>query len=188
MLVRRYIHPLNGYSPATVAEDGSGNLIYTFSRTGSSSSALTVNYTVAGSASLGIDYSGIAATPASKTLRFAAGAGTAQVIVNPTPDTTSETNETVLLSLAPGSGYTIGTATAVSGTIRNDDIIGTDANNTLIGTEEEDYIFGAAGLDRLRGNGGNDRLAGGAGADTLTGGARDSFHWRPVIQSFPNQP
>ena len=163
-------------SPATVSEDGSGNLTYTFSRTGSTSSALTVNYIVAGSASLGADYTGIAATPATKNIKFAAGSATAQVIVNPTPDTTSEANETVLLSLAPGSGYTIGTATAIAGTIRNDDIIGTGANNTLVGTDEDDYIFGAAGLDILRGNGGHDRLAGGVGADTLSGGAgADTF-------------
>jgi hypothetical protein len=163
-------------SPAMVSEDGSGNLVYSFSRTGSTSDALTVNYTLSGSASLGADYTGIAVTPATKSIIFAAGAATAQVIVNPIPDTTSEANETVLLSIAPGSGYSIGTATVVTGTIRNDDIIGTNANNTLVGTDEDDYIFGGVGLDSLRGNGGNDRLAGGAGADTLTGGAgTDTF-------------
>ncbi|MFM7628970.1 MAG: lipase/acyltransferase domain-containing protein, partial [Algoriphagus sp.] len=47
---------------AGVSEDGSSNLIYTFSRTGSTSTPLSVNYGVGGSASLGTDYTGIAGT------------------------------------------------------------------------------------------------------------------------------
>ena len=40
-------------SPSSVLEDGSTNLIYTFTGTGSTASALTVNFTVAGSAHFG---------------------------------------------------------------------------------------------------------------------------------------
>jgi hypothetical protein len=108
-------------SPASVAEDGSANLVYTFTRTGPTTSSLTVNYTEGGTATLGTDYTGIAATPATKTVTFAAGSATAVVTVDPTADTTIEPNETVALTLAAGTGYSIGTTAAVVGTISNDD-------------------------------------------------------------------
>ncbi|MEB3305286.1 MAG: Calx-beta domain-containing protein [Cyanobacteriota bacterium] len=106
-------------SPASVPEDGPNNLIYTFSRTGSTTSALTVNYTAAGTATLGIDYSGIAATPA--TITFAPGSSTATLTVDPPTDSSIEPNETVALTLTAGAGYIIGTPAAAIGTITNDD-------------------------------------------------------------------
>jgi hypothetical protein len=147
-------------APATgVTEDGPANLIYTFSRTGPTTSPLTVNYIVTGTATLGTDYTGIAATPATKAITFAAGSATAAVTVNPTPDTTAETNETVTLQLTAGTGYSIVTTAAVSGTIRNDDVIGTAANNVLIGTADAEFIDGLAGADTLTGLAGADRFA-----------------------------
>ncbi|MFN9399680.1 MAG: hypothetical protein ACK57T_07975, partial [Dolichospermum sp.] len=59
-------------SPSSVLEDGTANLIYTFTRTGSTTSALTVNYGITGTADSS-DYTG--ATPGTgKTITFAAGA------------------------------------------------------------------------------------------------------------------
>jgi hypothetical protein len=106
-------------SPASVAEDGTANLVYTFTRTGSTASSLIVNYSVTGTATLGTDYTGIGS--ASATVTFAAGSATATVTVDPTADTTVEADETVALTLAAGTGYTIGTTGAVVGTILNDD-------------------------------------------------------------------
>ncbi len=101
-------------SPSSVTEDGTQNLIYTFTRTGSTTNPLTVNYSVAGTATNGTDYASIPAG-----VIFAANSATATVIVDPTPDTTAESNETVILTLATGTGYTVGTTTAVTGTITN---------------------------------------------------------------------
>ncbi|MFM6834580.1 MAG: Calx-beta domain-containing protein [Dolichospermum sp.] len=107
-------------APASVTEDGTGNLVYTFSRTGATTSALTVNYSIAGTADA-TDYTG--ATPGTgKTITFAAGSATATLTIDPTADTTIEANETVALTLATGTGYTIGTTTAVTGTITDDDL------------------------------------------------------------------
>jgi ELWxxDGT repeat protein len=106
-------------SPASVTEDGTTNLVYTFTRTGPTTSALTVNYTVGGTATLGTDYTGISATGTTKTITFAAGSATATLTVDPTADTTAESDETVILTLASGTGYTIGTTTPVTGTITN---------------------------------------------------------------------
>jgi hypothetical protein len=112
-------------SPASVLEDGIPNLIYTFTRTGPTTNTLAVNYSIAGTANT-TDYTG--ATPGTgKTITFAAGSATATLTINPTTDTTIESDETVAFTLSTGTGYTIGTATAVTGTITND-----DNNNTTI--------------------------------------------------------
>nr|WP_287697660.1 Calx-beta domain-containing protein [Microcystis sp. M058S1] len=105
-------------SPSSVTEDGTSNLIYTFTRSGVTTNPLTVNYTVEGTATNGTDYTSI---PTSVT--FAANSATATVIVDPNADTTVESDETVALTLATGTGYTVGTTTAVIGTIANDDVI-----------------------------------------------------------------
>ncbi|MCA6516509.1 MAG: choice-of-anchor L domain-containing protein [Chitinophagaceae bacterium] len=111
-------------SPASVPEDGTQNLVYTFNRTGSTTNPLTVNFTVGGGASFNTDYTQTGANTFSGTtgtVIFAANSSTATVTIDPTLDTTVESNETVALTLASGTGYTIGTATAVTGTIIDDD-------------------------------------------------------------------
>ncbi|MCS6281904.1 MAG: hypothetical protein HUM72_14945, partial [Dolichospermum sp.] len=106
-------------SPSSVTEDGTTNLVYIFTRTGATTNFLTVNYGITGTANSS-DYTG--ATPGTgKTITFAAGASTATLTIDPTADTTVENNETVALTLASGTGYTVGTTTAVTGTITNDD-------------------------------------------------------------------
>ena len=106
-------------SPAQVTEDGTSNLGYTFFRTGAITSALTVNYSIAGTADSS-DYTG--ATPGtSKTITFAAGSATTALTIDPKADTIIERDETVGLMLATGADYTVGTATPVIGTITNDD-------------------------------------------------------------------
>ncbi|WP_199306378.1 choice-of-anchor L domain-containing protein [Anabaena sp. FACHB-1391] len=106
-------------SPGSVNEDGTTNLIYTFTRTGVTTNPLTVNYSIGGTAN-GDDYTG--ATPgAGKTITFAAGANTATLTIDPTADTIVESNETVVVTLANGPGYTLGTTAPVVGTINDDD-------------------------------------------------------------------
>jgi hypothetical protein len=106
-------------SSASVLEDGTTNLVYTFTRTGPTTNTLTVNYGIAGTA-VSTDYTG--ATPGTgKTITFAAGSATATLTIDPTADTLVEPDETVTLTLGTGTGYTVGTETAVSGIITNDD-------------------------------------------------------------------
>ncbi|MCA2641071.1 MULTISPECIES: Calx-beta domain-containing protein, partial [unclassified Microcystis] len=107
-------------SPTSVTEDGTNNLVYTFTRSGVTTNALTVNYTLGGTATLNTDYT---RTGTTNTVTFAAGSSTATVTVDPTADTTVEPNETVALTLATGTGYTVGTPDAATGTITNDDVI-----------------------------------------------------------------
>ena len=104
-------------APARILENGGAALIYTFSRNGDPADALTVNYSVSGTALAAVDYSGIAITPAICSLNFAAGAATALVTLTPISDSESEPDETVALTLVAGAGYSIGTTAAVVGTI-----------------------------------------------------------------------
>ncbi|MFW6730722.1 MAG: beta strand repeat-containing protein [Synechococcus sp.] len=116
-------------SPAAVTEDGAANLVFTFSRTGATTSALTVNYSVAGTARLAAagsdpaDYTGISTSGTTKSVTFAAGSATSTVTVDPTADTNNEANETVALTLIASSSYAIGTPAPVVGTISNDDAV-----------------------------------------------------------------
>ena len=144
-------------SPASVAENGATNLIYTFTRTGATTNPLSVNYAINGTATNGSDYGLI---PASVT--FAAGSATATVTVDPTGDSAVEADESVSLTLLANAAYTVGTAGAVTGTILNDDvgqvINGTRNRETLTGTDGDDVITGRQGADTIRGNAGADRF------------------------------
>ncbi|NCT52976.1 MAG: hypothetical protein GPJ04_17640, partial [Microcystis aeruginosa G13-03] len=135
-------------SPTSVTEDGTANLVYTFTRTGATTSALTVNYGITGTAN-STDYTG--ATPGTgKTITFDAGSSTVILTIDPTADTTVEPDETVALTLATGTGYTVGTTTAVTGTINNDDTSVTLAVSpssvTEDGTTNLVYTFTRSGV------------------------------------------
>jgi Ca2+-binding RTX toxin-like protein len=135
-------------SPSSVPEDDTANLVYTFSRSGPTTNPLTVNYSIGGTADAS-DYTG--ATPGTgKTLTFAAGASTATLTLDPTADTAAEADETVALTLASGTGYAIGTSTAVTGTIANDDLpvislTLSPASVTEAGTPNLVYTFSRTG-------------------------------------------
>ncbi|TLX21877.1 putative Ig domain-containing protein [Thermomonas fusca] len=104
-------------SPAAVAEDGAPNLVYTVTLNQASASALSVNYTVGGTATSGTDYAAIASP-----LVIAAGNTVGTITVNPTADATIESDETVTLTLAAGAGYIVGAPNNATGTILNDDL------------------------------------------------------------------
>ena len=174
-------------SPSSVTEDGAANLTYTFTRSAPTTKELTVNYKVVGTAKLvgtspdPADYTGISTTQTTKTVKFSAGSATATVVVDPTADTRVEGNETVALTLASGTGYTIGTTAAVTGTVTNDDIqssvsttltdtqssltltgskringTGNSLNNTIVGNTNNNRISGLEGKDILTGSGNSD--------------------------------
>ena len=89
---------------------------FTVSRTGSTTAAMTVNYTVNGTATRGSDYTNL-----SGVVTIPAGAASAAIIVTPINDTLVEANETVLLALAAGAGYAIGSPNNATVTIADND-------------------------------------------------------------------
>ncbi|MFT3744562.1 MAG: Calx-beta domain-containing protein [Pyrinomonadaceae bacterium] len=103
-------------APGSVAEDGATNLVYTFTRTGDISGNLTVNYTIGGTATNGTDYAAILSP-----VIIPAGQATATVTVDPTPDADVEADETVVITVIGGTGYTVGSPSVATGTITNDD-------------------------------------------------------------------
>jgi hypothetical protein len=117
-------------SPGSAAEDDATKLIYTFTRTGDTTSVLSVNFTIGGTATYIApqlefsDYTQAGATSFSTTagtVDFFPGSSTTTVEIAPQFDTLIEPNETVALTLAPGTGYEIGNVGTVTGTILNDD-------------------------------------------------------------------
>ncbi|WP_061433280.1 S8 family serine peptidase, partial [Microcystis aeruginosa] len=159
-----------------VSEDGVANLIYTFTRSGPTTSALAVNFSVAGTANAA-DYTG--ATPGTATITFAAGSSTASLTINPTADTVKEPNETVSLTITSGSGYTIGTTSPVVTTIINDDgvinqqgttgddVVEAGTTRTLSGRAGNDILLGSSASEVLVGGVGNDKITSGVGFDVI---------------------
>ncbi|MFM6250829.1 MAG: hypothetical protein ACKPEQ_17080, partial [Dolichospermum sp.] len=112
-------------SPSTVTEDGPQNLFYVFSRTGDTTNSLTVNFNVSGNATFNNDYvqrgaSSFGTTTGSVT--FAAGSRVFILSLDPNSDAVSDGNETVALTLAAGTGYAVGSGSAVTGTILDNDV------------------------------------------------------------------
>jgi hypothetical protein len=141
-------------SPASVLEDGAGNLVYTFTRTGSTANAMTVNFSVGGTASFTEpDYtqSGAATfTATSGTVVIPGGSSTAAVTIDPSADTTVEPDQTVDLTVTSGVGYTVGAPASASGTIINDDtdvsVAVSPASVTEDGATNLTYTFTRAGV------------------------------------------
>ena len=92
------------------------------SRTGATTSALTVNYTIDGTATAGLDY-----TAPSGTVTIAAGAVGAYVDVSLLDDTLAEGTETIILNVTPDPAYGIGFG-SVTRTI-------TDAESASVATQ-----------------------------------------------------
>ncbi|MFO0076733.1 MAG: bluetail domain-containing putative surface protein [Cyanobacteriota bacterium] len=150
-----------------VQEDGDSNLVFTFSRSDAGVDPLTVSFSIAGSATAGSDY---ASLPSSIT--FAPGALTASLIVDPIADSSVEADETVSLSLLPGSGYLLSSALPVTGTITNDDLppklLFTAGIDTLTGTSSSDTFQLVNLKDALLGSGTPDKILGlQAGVDRI---------------------
>src|SRR6185503_13779482 len=106
-------------APSSVDEDGATNLVYTFTRTGDTTGALTVNFSVGGTATFNTDYTQTGAatfTTTNGTVTFADGNATAVITVDPSTDVTAEPDETVILTLTAGAGYNVGTPGAATGT------------------------------------------------------------------------
>ena len=106
----------------SILEDGSTNFVFTFTRTGSTIIPLTVNYKVTGTAILGNDYTGILSSGDIKSINFPSNASAVSVSIDPIADTEIEYDESVILTLADGAGYSIGTRIPVVAVITSDDL------------------------------------------------------------------
>ncbi|BAY27535.1 hemolysin-type calcium-binding region [Calothrix sp. NIES-2100] len=111
-------------SLVSILEDDSKQLTYTFTRTGSLSNPLTVNFTVSGTAQFNSDYSQSGATTYTTTggsITFAAGSNTAVLTLSTQKDAIAELDETITLTLSSSSDYILETTVPVTTTLVNDD-------------------------------------------------------------------
>jgi hypothetical protein len=118
------------------AEPGTDTGTLTVTRIGPTTSGLTVNYVVSGTATNGTDYVALTGSHV-----IPAGSASADITVIPIDDTLMEGNETVIVTLLPGPGYvTLGAPSAGTVTIADDDLVtisisATDANAAEPGTD-----------------------------------------------------
>lgn len=99
----------NAAEPTTVGA-------FTVTRSGSTTQALTVNLSAAGTATSGSDYTALAST-----VSIPVGQASVTMAVTPKDDTLVEGNETVIATVASSSGYTVGTPTSATVTIADND-------------------------------------------------------------------
>jgi calcineurin-like phosphoesterase family protein/Calx-beta domain-containing protein/purple acid phosphatase-like protein/thrombospondin type 3 repeat protein len=108
---------------ASASEAGPATGTFTLTRTGSTTSSLPVNLTVGGTASAGADYATITSP-----VTIAAGSATKTVTVTPLDDGAVESSETVVLTIATGAGYNIGSPSSATVTIADNDNPAPDAD------------------------------------------------------------
>ena len=101
---------------ATATEADQTTATLSIQRTGDTSEALTVNYTVGGTATPGSDYQ-----PLSGSVMIAAGQPIATISVVPIDDDEVELDEAVILSLSRDNGYRVGTPATATVTIISDE-------------------------------------------------------------------
>ena len=103
-------------SDAAASEAPGNPGAFTVTRSGPTDAPLVVNLSLGGSASNGADYALLGTS-----VTIPAGAASATVNVQPVDDAAVEPSETVTLTVAPGSGYTIGSASSAGVTIADND-------------------------------------------------------------------
>ena len=128
------------------ATEGSADsgLAFTFTRTGDTSSALTVAFGLGGTATSGSDYTGPTGTAT-----FAAGSSTATIAYTVTDDTIGEGAETVVVTLTAAAGYAVGGQNTATGTIGDNDFTLISA---IQGTAHFSPILAAEGIGALNQN------------------------------------
>lgn len=98
-----------------VAREASGTKgKFRISRTGVLDRAVTVRYTIGGTATRGTDYTGL-----SGSVTLAAGAGSATLTVSPVADGVTESPETVIVNISSSRYYNRGTPARATVTIRD---------------------------------------------------------------------
>jgi subtilase family serine protease len=102
---------------ATATEAGPTNGIFTISRSATLPSPTTVSLSFTGTAARGTDYENL---PLSATIP--PGAASVDVVIVPINDTNVEPNETVNLSVRPGTSYVVGTPSSGTVTIVSEDV------------------------------------------------------------------
>ncbi|HEY6228584.1 MAG TPA: C25 family cysteine peptidase [Verrucomicrobiae bacterium] len=95
-----------------VGDENGDPIVFTLTRSAAIDTELNVNVQYSGTATLGADYQ------ASTTVSFQPGSATGTVTIVPTADGINELDEDVVITLASGNGYDLGTPISAKGTIK----------------------------------------------------------------------
>ncbi len=132
---------------AAASEPGTNIGTYTFMRNGGSPSALTVSFGVSGTATSGTDYSALGTT-----ITFAANQSSKTLTLTPLDDIWYDPNETAIVTLSTGSGYTVGSPSSATVTIADNEpslatvtVVATDPTASEPGTDTGTYTFTRSG-------------------------------------------
>ncbi len=131
---------------ATVVEGAGTPALFTVSRTGATNTGLLVNFEVGGSAIEGADYSSVG-----RSVTIPVGSVSATIPVLPIGDPFNEygdisLDDTVIVQLAPGSGYSVGSPSSAIVVIGNDDPLELPAVGFLLSHSSGREDIGAAQL------------------------------------------
>ncbi len=126
--------PVASFAVASfTTNEGSGTYNVVVNLSPAPAANTTITYTVAGTATPGTDY-----TTLTGTVVASASASSVEIPVVITEDSVGETSETVILTLAAGSGYTVGTDRVHTLTIADNDAasVGTGAMQEMQAAQE----------------------------------------------------
>lgn len=118
---------------------------FTVSRTGSTTSDLTVQYKINGTAGPNIDYVAL-----SGNVTIPAGASTALIVVTPIDDTLLESNETIVVTILAAAGYALGAPSAATVKIASDDSTSapTSGPSELVAQQVDQSLVGLGQFER----------------------------------------
>lgn len=106
---------------ASASETGPDPGVFTISRTGATTSELSVSLSRSGTAANSTDYASISSA-STFTLSIPAGQSSATITISPVNDSSNEVTETVVLTVDASTGiYTLGTPSAATVTISDND-------------------------------------------------------------------
>jgi hypothetical protein len=125
---------------ANASEAGLDIGVFTLTRAGDLTAALTVNYTFGGTATAGSDYNALAAS-----VTLPIGVSSTTVIVTPIDDASVEGSETVALTVSSSAAYNVGSPNSAIITIADNDsappvlptvtVTATDTNASRVGLD-----------------------------------------------------
>jgi hypothetical protein len=116
---------------ASAREGSSDDAVLQFTRSGDTSMSLAVNYTLGGGTAGAADYMAMPVSPMS----FLPGQSTVNVTVDAMADNLVEGSETLVATLQPGMGYTVGGASTAQVTIVDDPVVVSIAATDPLATE-----------------------------------------------------
>lgn len=123
-------------NPTTLVEGSGSSFTFTFTRTGPTTAAQVVNFSNTGTAAEGTDYGTIASS-----ITIPIGAATANLVVPVLANDAAESDETLIITVTAGSGYSPGSPAAATVTITQPRVTVSVFPDELLESSGESFDF-----------------------------------------------